>query len=153
MNEKRRGMEVRPSDGQKFEVLARDCSYEVNIEDRTCLCRKWQVTKLPCVHAYAVLVSINESLHTWCDPLYTTETYRKTYVVNIFPIPTIGMPRPELNDIVIKPPTMKKRVGRKKKRRNPSRCEIDTLPYRYYYYYYFVYDDLFNSNFVLCLRV
>ncbi|KAK1262618.1 hypothetical protein QJS04_geneDACA000959 [Acorus gramineus] len=89
MNEERRGMRVRPSDGIRFDVLGRELSYVVNLEDRTCLCEKWQVLKLPCVHACAVLVSINESLHTWCDPFYTTEMYRRTYGVNIFPIPTI----------------------------------------------------------------
>ncbi|KAK1262411.1 hypothetical protein QJS04_geneDACA001022 [Acorus gramineus] len=127
-------MRVRPFDGIKFEVLGRELSYVVNLEDRTCLCGKWQVLKLPCVHASAVLVSINESLHTWCNPFYTTEMYRRTYAVNIFPIPTIKMPKPTLNDIVIKPPSMKKRAGRKKKRRIPSKGEIDTLPYRCSYY-------------------
>ncbi|KAK1262797.1 hypothetical protein QJS04_geneDACA000903 [Acorus gramineus] len=54
---------------------------------------------------------------TW----YGKEIANNELHVNIFPIPNLGMPRPELNDILIKPPTMRKRAGRKKKRRIPSR--------------------------------
>ncbi|KAK1258013.1 hypothetical protein QJS04_geneDACA012721 [Acorus gramineus] len=57
-----RGLQVRCS----FEVRGRR-NEAVNLIERTCTCRRWQVYGLPCVHACAAVWKINGSIHEYCS--------------------------------------------------------------------------------------
>ena len=52
----------------------------VNLHDKTCTCRQWQVSGIPCVHALAFITSLsNASLENYVDPFYSVERFRTAY--------------------------------------------------------------------------
>jgi hypothetical protein len=73
------------------EVSARGASgyrFVVNIDERTCSCRAWQVFGLPCKHALAFFTSISrEKIEDHVDHFYSVEKFRAAYEGII---PTMG---------------------------------------------------------------
>ena len=39
----------------KFELDCEQRSFEVDLESKTCRCRKWDLTGVPCLHAYSII--------------------------------------------------------------------------------------------------
>lgn len=58
---------------------------EVNFIDKTCACRVWQSTLLPCDHALAINVDWKALVSLW----YSSSRLRATYEP-IFSIPSLG---------------------------------------------------------------
>ena len=65
------------------EVMARGGSsyrFVVNLQERTCSCRAWQVFGLPCKHAIAFITSIpGENIEDHVDSYYYVESFRAAY--------------------------------------------------------------------------
>ncbi|XP_039125133.1 uncharacterized protein LOC120261340 [Dioscorea cayenensis subsp. rotundata] len=78
---------VRSSDAM-FEVRG-STSEVVDIESWECTCRKWQITRLPCVHAIAVIDHSGKSVYDYCSQYYTTACYSMTYSASINRVPDI----------------------------------------------------------------
>jgi hypothetical protein len=51
----------------------------VNLEERTCSCRKWQVRGIPCKHAISFISSLREPLEKYVDRYYSVEKFRAAY--------------------------------------------------------------------------
>ena len=75
----------RSNDGE-VEVESSGGRYIVHIHNRTCDCREWQVTGIPCVHATVAIVQLGIDLESMVDEVYTTEMYKKCYDLAISPI-------------------------------------------------------------------
>ncbi|KAL3515896.1 hypothetical protein ACH5RR_022798 [Cinchona calisaya] len=88
--------------------------YAVNISERTCFCRKWDLTGIPCPHAIsAIWISIQDLLD-FIDDCYKVETYLRCYEPTI--IPLYGEQDWEkTNAIALLPPTYGRLLGRPKK--------------------------------------
>ena len=75
------------SNDVSFEVA---CPYgekwAVNIEDRTCSCRKWDLTGIPCAHAISALWIAMKDPMQYIDDCYSVETYLKCYDPCILPV-------------------------------------------------------------------
>ncbi|XP_014755168.1 uncharacterized protein LOC100825703 isoform X2 [Brachypodium distachyon] len=102
-----------------FEVRGSGISV-VNLANWECTCRRWQLSGLPCMHAFAVFNRIGISFYDYCSKFFRIESYHSTYSGTIFPIPdmdtfdfsagaTIPPPKPRTSD---KP---------RKKRFNPNK--------------------------------
>ncbi|XP_076911072.1 uncharacterized protein LOC143568926 [Bidens hawaiensis] len=61
-----------------YQILRSQCV--VNVEDRTCTCRRWDLTGMPCKHAVVALYDIIENnmsvgpLEKWVDEAYWLDT-------------------------------------------------------------------------------
>jgi hypothetical protein len=53
--------------------------YVVNLEERTCSCRKWQVSGIPRKHAIAFFTYFREPLEKYVDMFYSIEKFKAAY--------------------------------------------------------------------------
>ena len=100
-----------------FEVKEKDkMKFTVNLAQRTCSCRYWQLSGLPCCHAINAIYKSSKKLDDFIDPCYSITEYLKTYQFCLQPVegqeswPVSKMPRPY-------PPAYVKMPGRKKTKR------------------------------------
>ncbi|XP_063940263.1 uncharacterized protein LOC108200876 [Daucus carota subsp. sativus] len=65
------------SGGSSYSVTSSDGGHElvVNLLKRTCACRKWDLTGLPCYHACACIALRNEPWENYIHDCYKKETY------------------------------------------------------------------------------
>ncbi|WVZ99234.1 hypothetical protein U9M48_044563 [Paspalum notatum var. saurae] len=99
-----------------FQVQCRDYQHVVDIKAKTCDCRRWQLTGIPCCHAISCLRHeriIPESVLAMC---YSVETFNIAYGFNIMPCQDrsrwemVGGPQ-------VLPPIYEKKAGRPPKAR------------------------------------
>ncbi|XP_020249432.1 uncharacterized protein LOC109826822 [Asparagus officinalis] len=93
---------------------------EVNLNERTCTCREWQVVGLPCKHAATVIRQNMDTLYSYISHYFSVETYRKCYSFPIYPIPDDDKPCIDDENMVIRPPTTSILRGRPRTKRIPS---------------------------------
>ncbi|XP_039020304.1 uncharacterized protein LOC120152079 [Hibiscus syriacus] len=98
----------------------------VDIRTRSCYCRGWDLTGLPCAHAIAALLSCRQNMRKFTESCFTVANYRKAYSQTIHPVPDKAlweeMPEQFRNgnnyaDVIIKPPKLLEQPVRPKKRR------------------------------------
>ncbi|XP_021723896.1 uncharacterized protein LOC110691282 [Chenopodium quinoa] len=67
---------------------ARDDTYKVQLKDDqvlvdlgngTCSCNHWQLTGIPCVHAFACIMDQRSDVEQYVHPYYTMTSYRAAY--------------------------------------------------------------------------
>ncbi|XP_020419547.1 uncharacterized protein LOC109949184 [Prunus persica] len=104
---------VRRSNSTVFEVFA-DYSVMVDLEQRTCSCRLWQIDGFPCTHAVAAILAKRDSVYDYVECYYKTDFFRKAYESPIFPIPDIGKGLGSNGSAagVVLPPITKRPAGR-----------------------------------------
>ncbi|XP_020424436.1 uncharacterized protein LOC109950301 [Prunus persica] len=104
---------VRRSNCTVFEVFA-DYSVMVDLEQRTCSCRLWQIDGFPCTHAVAAILAKRDSVYDYVECYYKTDFFRKAYESPIFPIPDIGKGLGSNGSAagVVLPPITKRPAGR-----------------------------------------
>ncbi|XP_074266116.1 uncharacterized protein LOC141588582 [Silene latifolia] len=101
-----------------FEVEYHQERYVVDLNAKTCGCKKWDIAGIPCPHIFACLTKKRLEPEDYCHQVYTKETYLKAYdnMVKALPGPKqwehTEHPQPA-------PPTYRKMPGRpnSKKRR------------------------------------
>ncbi|KAH7834045.1 hypothetical protein Vadar_012182 [Vaccinium darrowii] len=124
--ERARTYQVLRANEAEFEVISHEGTHIVDIRNRCCLCRGWQLYGLPCAHAVAALLSCRQNVHRFTESCFTVATYRKAYSQTIHPIPDKTLWR-ELSDgdpdgstavaVVINPPKSLRPPGRPRKKR------------------------------------
>ncbi|KAM7250431.1 hypothetical protein ACFE04_022314 [Oxalis oulophora] len=82
-----RTYEVLKANDAEFEVISHEGTNVVDIKNRCCLCRGWQLYGLPCSHAVAALLSCRQPVHSYAESCFTVGTYRKAYSQTIHPVP------------------------------------------------------------------
>ena len=112
--------------GKIGECMAREASewiYQVNtkfnkqfvvdLKNRTCSCRRWMLTGIPCHHAIAAIEMTNENVDSFVDKCYSKETFQKVYEPIIYPVlgPQLW-PKTPSPDVV--PPELTRLPGRPK---------------------------------------
>ncbi|KAG5514248.1 hypothetical protein RHGRI_035599 [Rhododendron griersonianum] len=95
--------------------------FKVHLTNKTCGCRKWDISGIPCIHAIAALSFLNMDIFDYVHECYKVDTYLKTYNNLINPINGRDL-WPTTENPTLLPPDVKKRVGRPKKarRREPE---------------------------------
>ncbi|XP_020104675.1 uncharacterized protein LOC109721441 [Ananas comosus] len=117
------GYQVLRSDEFEFEVLSADRSDIVNIGNRTCSCRDWQLYGIPCSHAVAAIVYCRKDVYDYTEKCFTTEKYREAYSQPLHPIPERGewgILKESLNEEenrIVRPPKFRRPPGRPEKKR------------------------------------
>lgn len=124
--ERARTYQVLRANEAEFEVISHEGTNIVDIRNRCCLCRGWQLYGLPCAHAVAALLSCRQNVHRFTESCFTVATYRKTYSQTIHPIPDKSLWKelsegdPNANkavEIIINPPKSLRPPGRPRKKR------------------------------------
>lgn len=125
--ERARTYQVLRANEAEFEVISHEGTNIVDIRNRCCLCRGWQLYGLPCAHAVAALLSCRQNVHRFTESCFTVATYRKTYSQTIHPIPdkTLWKELSEgdtnsnraVAEVVINPPKSLRPPGRPRKKR------------------------------------
>ncbi|KAM0871111.1 hypothetical protein ACQ4PT_039610 [Festuca glaucescens] len=92
--------------------------FVVNVQDRTCSCRQWQVCGLPCKHALAFITSLSDAhIKNYVDLYYSTGKFRASYS-NLIPAMPDKSQWPESDHgFFMHPPLLKATAGRPKTER------------------------------------
>ncbi|KAM7269102.1 hypothetical protein ACFE04_024599 [Oxalis oulophora] len=122
--ERARTYQVLRANDAEFEVISHEGTNIVDIRNRCCLCRGWQLYGLPCSHAVAALLSCRQNVHRFTESCFTVATYRKTYSQTIHPIPDKSLWKEYSTEgdqnaapVIINPPKSLRPPGRPRKKR------------------------------------
>jgi hypothetical protein len=106
----------------------------VDVVDKTCTCRKWELTGLPCKHAIAANWDMSANgqdedggPESWIHPCHWLETWKQVYSYKVGPINGRNMwPKADC-PTVLTPPVYHKPVGRPKKKRRKNQVELEDI--------------------------
>ncbi|KAK9292820.1 hypothetical protein L1049_020800 [Liquidambar formosana] len=101
-------------------------SISVDIRKRICSCYQWQLNGFSCAHAAQAVQKSGEKIYDCIEDYFHTHYYKSSYSQNIYPVPTVGIQDYPTDGDVILPPSLKKQLGRPKKKRIRSRGEKTT---------------------------
>ena len=65
---------------------ARDEQFSVNLRERTCSCRRWMLTGIPCPHAIAAIETTSENVDSFVSNIYCKATFQQVYAPIIYPV-------------------------------------------------------------------
>ncbi|XP_057811287.1 uncharacterized protein LOC131025510 [Salvia miltiorrhiza] len=113
-----------PGLGGKFEVSNKDDMFIVSLPEKTCSCRGWEITGIPCVHAVSAINFMKEDPAVYVHNYLSTETYLRAYS---FPLEPINGERlwPKAEGYPVQPPQVRIMPGRPKKKRIRDTDEKD----------------------------
>ena len=104
--------------------------YVVNMSERSCTCRYWEITGIPCKHAIAVNWDMARNnmnpglIEEWVHPCYRLDTWKQVYSHKIRPTNGPSMwPKCNLTTTII-PPNHHPQPGRPNKKRKRSATEM-----------------------------
>lgn len=112
------------SDVDRWQVTNRkgDATYDVNLAARTCGCRRWDVTGMPCNHALSAIIKAKQVHEDYVNPFFKKEMYVEAYKPVIYPVPgQHSWTKTDTPDIV--PPMFFISKGRKQEKRRKSKFE------------------------------
>ncbi|XP_076927707.1 uncharacterized protein LOC143591367 [Bidens hawaiensis] len=112
-------------DDVTYQVKSLRSQCVVNVGDRTCTCRRWDLTGMPCKHAVAALYNMIENMYVgplekWVDEAYWLDSWKKVYNHQIRPIPGPDMWTPSKCPTIIIPPKHHTQIGRPKKNKKKA---------------------------------
>jgi hypothetical protein len=92
--------------------------HTIDLDSRTCSCKRWQITGLPCTHALCFINAMrNRSVEDYVDDYYSVEMFKKAYESAINPL-TNRSQWPEVNmGFKLRPPKLVRAAGRPRTRR------------------------------------
>ncbi|XP_077215829.1 uncharacterized protein LOC143850465 [Tasmannia lanceolata] len=77
------------SGGEEYEVQRYGKQYVVNLAQKCCGCRSWDLTGIPRIHAVASIFYQKENVEKFVHPYYHTDAFRKSYREIIHTMPSI----------------------------------------------------------------
>ncbi|XP_055961845.1 uncharacterized protein LOC130015536 [Mercurialis annua] len=118
-------MKVSKSTDQLSTVYEHDLIFTVDLKEKTCTCRRFQMDKLPCPHAMALLKELHQEPYRYCSEYFGKEMMLKTYEGIVYPVDNQNLPSIPTNvtEKIVLPPHGKTKSGRPKKRRIKGPCE------------------------------
>ncbi|CAO2145598.1 unnamed protein product [Urochloa humidicola] len=98
--------------------------FVVNLDERTCTCRAWQVSGIPCKHALAYITSISrEKIEDHVDNYFSIEMFMKAYEGRVPALPDKFMWPKSNHGFFMHPPLLKSTAGRRKETRYKGAME------------------------------
>ncbi|XP_073049460.1 uncharacterized protein [Primulina eburnea] len=90
----------------------------VNLSDRSCSCRVFQIDKIPCAHAIAAIYGAKLDLYDFCSPYYSSQMWALAYADTIYLVPIANEWNiPDHFKYNVFPPDVKRKRGRAQKER------------------------------------
>ncbi|XP_071729410.1 uncharacterized protein [Rutidosis leptorrhynchoides] len=110
------------SGGYEFEVRQKSEAFKVDEKMRTCSCRMWQLSGLPCPHACSAIFAMGKSPEDYIPAWFRKDMYIGTYSTYLRPVDGISCWVPNnLNKPL--PPQPKKKPGMPKRKRRRAAHE------------------------------
>ncbi|KAG7579067.1 Zinc finger PMZ-type [Arabidopsis thaliana x Arabidopsis arenosa] len=109
-------------------------AFAVNLWERTCTCREFQLLTIPCSHAIAAAIQEGIRVDTLVGVHHTNPQLRLSYQALIMPVPDTETLTPSPNDVgggKLAPPYVRRPLGRPRKRRLFSRGEFKVTTVNY----------------------
>ncbi|KAL4291677.1 hypothetical protein GQ457_14G022030 [Hibiscus cannabinus] len=105
-----------------YEVVSNRDTFVVDLKEKKCTCRYWDLTGIPCKHAICVILFKKDRVEEYINDFYKKDMYEKCYN---FVIPPLAGEKfwPATNMGDIEPPLPRKLPGRPKKKRVPEEGE------------------------------
>ncbi|KAJ8626414.1 hypothetical protein MRB53_019721 [Persea americana] len=106
----------------KFEVVGlHGDQFVVNVTDRTCSCRLWHITGIPCKHAIATINHFGYNPDDYVHEAYSKDTFLRCYKYLLEPMHEKD-DWPKTGNAPLLPPEVTRLLGRpkKSKRREPD---------------------------------
>ncbi|GJY33860.1 pentatricopeptide repeat-containing protein [Tanacetum coccineum] len=108
---------VIPAGGNLFEVRNGSEAFRVDEHNRTCTCRMWQLSGLPCPHSIDVLFKLNKRPEDYIPTCFRKEAYFKAYHQYMTPVGGMTFwPDSSMYSTVL-PPKPRTMPGRPRKQR------------------------------------
>nr|XP_043638098.1 uncharacterized protein LOC122609102 [Erigeron canadensis] len=137
-------LETNKKDAEKFNVIWNgENRFQVNgpwneqvvvdMQNRECSCRKWQLTGIPCKHVVVVLWKMDKfgydvgEVEDWVHTAYTLQTWQQVYSNKVEPIVGATYWEKSNNPMKILPPKHHTQVGMPKKKRKRSQYENEPI--------------------------
>ncbi|WOG83455.1 hypothetical protein DCAR_0102630 [Daucus carota subsp. sativus] len=96
----------------EYEIHEGTSQFPLSLNSKICSCGAWQLSGIPCRHAIRAMLHAKIDPHKVVSTWYSVKTYKQAYSFGINPIPDRDQ-WPSFEDIpTIKPPTLKRGVGR-----------------------------------------
>ncbi|XP_062100040.1 uncharacterized protein LOC133805910 [Humulus lupulus] len=121
-----------PSNQYEITVFDGDLDGDVDLRRKTCSCKRFDLTGLPCEHALAGARDRGISPYSLCSRFYTVEAWLSSYGGSVY---TLGneeswvIPN-DIGSMMIAPPLVKQKAGRPKKKRRLSKGEKNRKQHR-----------------------
>ena len=106
-----------------FQVQDRDYRFIVDINMKTCDCRRWDLTRIPCSHAISCLRHERITPESVVPECYSSNSYLSAYGHNVWPCKDKSTWQ-KVGGNVILPPVYVKKVGRPPKSRKKQPYEV-----------------------------
>lgn len=115
---------VSPAGEGIFEVASKGTQYIVDLKVKSCTCRRWDLSGIPCSHAIACMREDRIAPEDMVHSCYSIESFSKAYGNIIVPCHDNKEWR-KMNGCPIQPPLYVKKVGRppKNRRKQPYEAE------------------------------
>ncbi|KAL2899078.1 4-hydroxy-tetrahydrodipicolinate reductase, partial [Bienertia sinuspersici] len=97
-----------------FEVIHNGVGHAVDLEKKTCSCRSWDLTGIPCAYAMSAILYMKHQPEHYLTHWYTAVIYEKTYQNMLQPVPGKTFWNHEGEGLVLPPNIIKKAPGKKK---------------------------------------
>jgi hypothetical protein len=112
---------VKPGGNYKYSVSTHESEqiYNVDMQARTCDCKRWQLTGILCHHAIACCKKDRINPENLVHNCYTIDTYIKAYAFNLTPLRGRAFWE-KMNGPSVHPPLFTKVMGRPKKNRKKA---------------------------------
>jgi hypothetical protein len=110
-------------DFQVININSTTEKFYVNLLRRSCDCRKWLLTGLPCCHAISCMKNQDMDINEFVPDIFKKDQYAACYAPIIYPANGQNLwERTEYNDL--QAPPIRKQPGRPKKKRNKEAGEL-----------------------------
>ena len=116
---------VQPLSHYEFYIMDGDRDGQVNLQTKTCTCRKFDLTGLPCTHALAATLSRRINPYSLCSRYYTVDAWLHSYAETIYPVGNEeewDVPD-DISRRIVESPPYKPKAGRPKMKRRKSKGE------------------------------
>lgn len=113
-----------------FEIKHRGVSHHVNLAERTCSCRIWDLTGIPCTHAISAILKMRKRPEDFLSEFYEVENYMVMYGKNMNHIQGRKFWDKEGEGMVLPPNIVKRTKGRPKTARRRDASEGSRKSFR-----------------------
>ncbi|XP_060182919.1 uncharacterized protein LOC132612857 [Lycium barbarum] len=114
-------------DADEFTVISSVLTTKVNLLNKTCTCREYNLVKLSCAHAMAALIlkyrpDYGSSIYEYSSPMYNVQSYILAFAetINVVPAESEWEVLEKYTNMYIPPPPYDPKLGRKRVKHIPG---------------------------------
>ncbi|XP_024013228.1 uncharacterized protein LOC112087550 [Eutrema salsugineum] len=104
---------IYPSGHETFEVKEKKSAFKVKMLERTCTCRRWQMSGLPCRHALKVISQKKRRQEDYMADCYLTSRWRMQYSTPIEVVRGVNFWEKTVDSVIV--PPKRNRTNKRKK--------------------------------------